>query len=78
MVFNWFKLNSGVYICTYIAHKLYKYIIYANQYPNQCELFHRKNTIFGVDTCMTPNFKPEEWSIYKQKTEAEATQDRRG
>ena len=27
-----------------------------NQYANQSELFHRKKTTFGVDTCMTSIF----------------------
>ena len=31
-----------------------------NQYANRYEPFHRKITIFGVDTCMVPNFKLEE------------------
>ena len=33
----------------------------------------KEHTIFGIEMCMTSNFKPQEWSIYNQVTEAEAT-----
>ena len=45
-----------------------------NQCANRCEPFHQKKTIFGIDMYMMWNFKPQEWSIYKQAIEAEATQ----
>ena len=44
-----------------------------NQHANRCEPFYWKNTKFGIDTCMTSNFKPQESSIYKQATEAHGT-----
>lgn len=45
-----------------------------NQYANWHEPFHWKKTIFGVETCIMSNFKPQDWSIYKEVTEAEETQ----
>ena len=35
-------------------------------------ILHQKDIIFSADTCIISNFKHQEWSSYKQVTEAEA------